>query len=237
MKTSKRFAAAAEKVRAGRENNAPLALEDACKRVKEAATAKFVESVDLVVRLGIDASKSDQNVRGTVSLPKGTGKTVRVIVIAQGEKVKEAEQAGADTVGGAELVEKIQGGWVEFDIAVATPDMMKDVGKLGKVLGPKGLMPNPKTGTVTFDVGKAVKEFKAGKVEYRNDKGGNVHVSLGKTSFSAEDLAENARAAIAAILRSKPATAKGTYLRGAALSSTMGPGLRLDQASLRQSVS
>ncbi len=235
MRTSKRYRSARELVAKARAEKPTLPLEEALDLVKKAAAAKFDETVDMSIRLGIDASKSDQGVRGTVSLPNGTGKSIRVAVFAQGEKLKEAEAAGAETTGAAELVAKVQGGWCDFDIAIATPDMMKDVGKLGKILGPRGLMPNPKTGTVTFDVAKAVKEFKAGKVEYRNDKAGNVHVPIGKASFPAPALAENARAALAAIQRARPAAAKGTYIRSVTLSSTMGPGVRVDAASLKES--
>ena len=208
-------------------------LDEAVKRIKSAAKAKFDETVDLAVRLGIDTAKSDQNVRGTVILPGGTGKSVRIAVLAQGDKQKEATEAGADYVGGAELAQKIQGGWFDFDVAIATPDMMKEVGKLGKILGPRGLMPNPKTGTVTFEVTKAVKEFKAGKVEYRNDKSGNVHVPVGKASFAETALLDNLKAVIGAIIRSKPRTAKGTYLKGIFLSSTMGPGIKVDLNSIK----
>lgn len=233
MKKSKRFREAAEKIGVKPDGRVIMPLSAAVEAIKASATAKFDESIDLAVRLGIDTTKSDQNVRGTVKLPKGSGKTVRVAVFAQGDKQKEAEEAGADVVGGADLVEKVQGGWMEFDVAIATPDSMKDVGKLGKVLGPKGLMPNPKTGTVTFEVAKAVEDFKAGKVEYRSDKGGNIHVAIGKSSFSSEDLLANAQATVDALLRAKPATTKGTYLRSAAVSSTMGPGVKIDVSSLK----
>ncbi|MEK8023803.1 MAG: 50S ribosomal protein L1 [Candidatus Hydrogenedentota bacterium] len=229
---SKRYRSAAEKVKGS--NGSVFPLDTAISTVKENATAKFDETVDLAIRLGIDATQSDQNVRGTVNLPHGTGKKVRVIVFAQGEKQKEAEAAGAEVVGGADLVAKVQEGWVDFDIAISTPDMMKDVGKLGKVLGPKGLMPNPKSGTVTFDISKAVKDFKAGKVEYRNDKSGNVHVPIGKASFTKDALLENARVVLSAVLRAKPAASKGTFVRGVSMSSTMGPGVRIDPASLKE---
>jgi len=232
--SGKRFKKVSEQVKTALGERRFVPLEEAVKLVKASASAKFDESFDVVARLGIDASQSDQNVRGTVSLPHGTGKSVRLIVFCQGEKQKEAQAAGADAVGAADLVEKVQGGWTDFDLAIATPDMMKDVGKLGKVLGPKGLMPNPKSGTVTMDLAKAIKEFKAGKVEYRNDKSGNVHLSVGKVSFAEQALTENVRTVIAAILRSKPAASKGTFLKGVVLSSTMGPGVRVDVATIRE---
>jgi large subunit ribosomal protein L1 len=231
---SKRFRKVSDTVRATVGARPAVALEEAVQIVKANATAKFDETIDLAVRLGVDPTQSDQNVRGTVNLPHGSGKTVRIVVFAQGEKQKEAELAGADVVGAADLVEKVQGGWTEFDLAISTPDMMKDVGKLGKVLGPKGLMPNPKSGTVTFDLSKAIKEFKAGKVEYRNDKAGNVHVPVGKASFTMDAILENARTVLGAILRAKPAAAKGTYVRNVTLSSTMGPGVRIDAATLKE---
>lgn len=211
-----------------------VALAEAIQMAKTNATAKFDETIDLVVRLGIDSTQSDQNVRGTVLLPHGSGKKVRLVVFAKGDKQKEAEAAGADIVGAEELVEKVQGGWCDFDLAIATPDMMKDVGKLGKVLGPRGLMPNPKSGTVTLDLTKAIKEFKAGKVEYRNDKSGNVHVPIGKASFGAEQLVENASAVLGAILRAKPAASKGTYMGNVVVSSTMGPAVRVETTALRE---
>jgi len=232
--SGKRFKKVSEQVKTALGERRFVPLEEAVKLVKASASAKFDESFDVVARLGIDASQSDQNVRGTVSLPHGTGKSVRLIVFCQGEKQKEAQAAGADAVGAADLVEKVQGGWTDFDLAIATPDMMKDVGKLGKVLGPKGLMPNPKSGTVTMDLAKAIKEFKAGKVEYRNDKSGNVHLSVGKVSFAEQALTENVRTVIAAILRSKPAASKGTFLKGVVLSSTMGPGVRVEVATIRE---
>jgi large subunit ribosomal protein L1 len=196
--------------------------------VKENAKAKFDESIELSMRLGVDARKADQAVRGTVSLPKGTGKTVRVVVFAQGDKAREARDAGADEVGEQDLADKIQKGWTDFDVAVATPDMMPVVGKLGKILGPRGLMPNPKSGTVTADVSKAVTEVKAGKVEYRNDKFGNIHAVIGKASFPIDALAENYLAIVDEVLRAKPASAKGKYVKSMGLSSTMGPGVRID---------
>ncbi|RMG74879.1 MAG: 50S ribosomal protein L1 [Nitrospirae bacterium] len=203
-------------------------LEEAVELIKELSFAKFDESVDLAVNLGVDPKKSDQMVRGTVVLPHGTGKSVRVLVFAKGEKEKEALEAGADFVGAEDLAEKIQKGWLDFDKAVATPDVMSIVGKLGRILGPRGLMPNPKLGTVTFDVAKAVKEIKAGKVEFKVEKGGIVHMPVGKVSFSKEQLVENIMAAIEAIQRAKPAASKGKYIKRITLSSTMGPGIRID---------
>lgn len=196
--------------------------------VKKTAAAKFDETVDVAVRLGVDVRHADQQIRGAVVLPNGTGKTRRVLVFAKGEKAKEAEVAGADLVGAEEYITKIQEGWMEFDVAVATPDMMGLVGRLGKILGPRGLMPNPKTGTVTFDVANAVKEIKAGKIEYRTDKTGIVHARIGKVSFETEKLAENFRAFLDAIIKAKPAAAKGQYLRSITVSSTMGPGVRIN---------
>ena len=196
--------------------------------VKEMASAKFDETVDMAINLGVNPKYSDQMVRGAVVLPHGTGKSVRVAVFAKGDKAKEAEDAGADIVGAEDLVEKIQGGFLEFDKTIATPDMMKIVGKLGKILGTRGLMPNPKVGTVTFDIGKAVKETKAGKAEFRVEKEGILHVAVGKASFSAEQLKENVAALIEAVMKAKPASAKGAYLKAAAISSTMGPGVKLD---------
>jgi large subunit ribosomal protein L1 len=207
-------------------------LAEAMPVVKKAAFAKFDETVEVAMRLGVDPKHADQMVRGTVVLPHGLGKSKRVIAIASGDKVREAREAGADEVGGDDLVQKIQGGWMEFDAVVATPDMMKSVGKLGKVLGPRGLMPNPKTGTVTLDVARAVKEVKAGKVEFRVDKTGIIHCPVGKVSFAAERLAENAHALIASVLKAKPASAKGRYVRSIVISSTMGPGLSIDLASV-----
>jgi large subunit ribosomal protein L1 len=190
--------------------------------------AKFDESVDLSFRLGVDPKHADQMVRGAVVLPHGIGKTVRVAVFAKGEKEREAREAGADVIGAEDLVERVQGGWMEFDTAVATPDLMGQVGRLGKVLGPRGLMPNPKLGTVTFDVSRAVREAKAGKIEFRVDKAGNIHTPVGKRSFSAENLRDNAMALIEAIVRAKPAAAKGTYLKSLTVSSTMSPGVPVD---------
>ena len=207
-------------------------LQDAMPLLKQAAFAKFDETVELAMRLGVDPKHADQMVRGTVVLPHGLGKSKRVVVIASGEKVREGREAGADEVGGDDLVQKIQGGWLDFDAVVATPDMMKSVGRLGKVLGPRGLMPNPKTGTVTMDVARAVKEVKAGKVEFRVDKTGIIHCPVGKVSFDATKLAENAHALISSVLKAKPATAKGKYVRSIVVSSTMGPGIPIDLTSV-----
>jgi large subunit ribosomal protein L1 len=210
----------------------PCSLEEAIPILKKMRYTKFEETMELALLLGVDPKHADQMVRGTVVLPHGTGGTKKVLVIATGEKIKEAEKAGADHVGGPEMVQKIQGGWLDFDAVVATPDTMKDVGKLGKVLGPKGLMPNPKTGTVTLDVAKAVQEIKAGKVEFRVDKTSIIHVPFGKSSFGENLLLDNARALVSAILRAKPPTAKGKYLRTAYVSSSMSPSIRLDTSSL-----
>jgi large subunit ribosomal protein L1 len=208
------------------------ALEEAVKLVTDTKLAKFDETVEVVVRLGVDPRQADQNVRGTVVLPHGTGKTERVLVIAKGEKEREANEAGADVVGGDEIIKKIQEeNWLDFDRVIATPDMMGQVGRIGKILGPRGLMPNPKVGTVTFDIAKAVSEVKAGKVDYRVDKAGVVHARIGKLSFGEQKLLDNAHALLSAILRAKPASAKGNYIRSVALSSTMGPGVRVDIAS------
>jgi len=203
-------------------------VEEAIATLKQMPGTKFDESVDLSFHLGVDPKHADQMVRGAVVLPHGTGKSVRVVVFAKGEKEREAKEAGADYVGAEDLVEKIQGGWMEFDSTVATPDLMGQVGKLGKVLGPRGLMPNPKLGTVTFDIARAVREVKAGKVEFRVDKAGNAHVPIGRKSFSAEQLAANAMTLIEAVMRAKPAASKGQYLRSLTVSSTMGPGIRAD---------
>jgi large subunit ribosomal protein L1 len=207
-------------------------LEEALESVVKIKYAKFDETVELAIRLGVDPKHADQQVRGTVVLPHGIGKTKKVLVVATGEKQKEAEQAGADLVAGEEIIEKIQGGWMDFEAMVATPDMMKSVGKLGKILGPRGLMPNPKTGTVTFEVGKAVQEIKAGKVEYRLDKTAVIHVPIGKVSFGATKLIENARVLLEAVAKAKPATAKGKYMKSLGLSSTMGPGVRVNLQTL-----
>ncbi|MBW3667495.1 MAG: 50S ribosomal protein L1 [Actinobacteria bacterium] len=208
---------------------------DALQLVKSLAPAKFDETVEVVYNLGIDPRNADQLVRGTVSLPNGTGKDVRVAVFCPPDKEKEAEEAGADLVGGKELVEAIQGGRdLDFDVAIATPDMMSEVGKLGRLLGPRGLMPNPKAGTVTADVGKAVGEFKAGRIEYRNDRYGNVHVPVGKASFEVDDLVKNLAALTAEIVRNRPAGSKGRYLRGMTVSSTMGPGVKVDTGRVEE---
>lgn len=207
-------------------------LDEAIKLLKDCKFAKFDETVELAVNLGVDPKKSDQVVRGTVLLPHGTGKSVRVLVFAKGEKEKEAREAGADYVGAEDLVEKIQKGWLDFDKAVATPDVMSLVGKLGKILGPRGLMPNPKVGTVTFDIERAIKELKAGKVEFSVDKGGVVHVPIGKISFDDAKLLENARAVISSIIKAKPAASKGKYLKKITLSSTMGPGIKINIDSI-----
>src|SRR5512143_3566499 len=203
-------------------------VEEALGILKKLPGAKFDETVDMSLRLGVDPKHADQMVRGAIVLPHGIGKSVRVAVFAKGEKEREAREAGADIVGAEDLVERIQGGWMEFDSAVATPDLMGQVGRLGKVLGPRGLMPNPKLGTVTFDVGRAVREAKAGKVEFRVDKAGNVHVPVGKKSFALEQLAQNAMALLEAIVRAKPSASKGQYLRSITVSSTMGPGVHVD---------
>ena len=209
-------------------------LEDAVKLVPETAAAKFDETVDMAVRLGVDTKQSDQMVRGAVVLPNGTGKKIRVLVFAKGEKEKEAMDAGADFIGGEDLIEKVSKGWLDFDTIIATPDMMGAVGKLGKILGPKGLMPNPKLGTVTFDVARAVKDAKAGKVEFKVDKGGNIHVHAGKVSFGAQKLKENLTALLDSIIKAKPSTSKGIYLRNITISATMGPGIRIDAAGVRE---
>jgi large subunit ribosomal protein L1 len=208
-------------------------LEDGLRLVKETARAKFDETVEMAVRLGVDPRQADQNVRGTVSLPHGMGNTVRVLAFAKGEKEKEAQEAGADFVGSEDLIKKISEGWFDFDKTVATPDMMAAVGRIGKVLGPRGLMPNPRTGTVTADIGKAVKEIKAGKLEFRVDKAGIVHVPVGKASFNPEKLIDNAKAVLTSLLRAKPASAKGNYVRGVTVSTTMGPGIKIDLSQVR----
>jgi large subunit ribosomal protein L1 len=225
MKTrGKKHTEAAGKVDRGKR----YSLDEACSLVKAAGFAKFDETVDIAVRLGVNPKHADQMVRGALVLPHGVGKSVRVLVFARGEKVAEAEQAGADFVGGEDLVAKVTGGWLDFDTVVATPDMMGQVGKLGRVLGPRGLMPNPKVGTVTFDVKKAVTEAKAGKVEFRVEKAGIVHVPVGKKSFDPTKLQDNVKALMAALVKAKPSTAKGLYLRSITLSSTMGPGIKID---------
>ena len=226
-KSGKRFLAAKAKV-----EPRPYGLADAVKLVRDVRYAKFDESVDLAMLLGVDPKHADQMVRGTVVLPHGTGKSKRVAVIAAGDKFKEAQEAGADHVGGEDLVEKIQGGFLEFEALVATPDMMRLVGKLGKVLGPKGLMPNPKAGTVTMEVGRAVREIKGGKIEFRVDKTAIIHAPIGKVSFDERKLEENASAFIKAVLKAKPAAAKGKYFRTVSVSSTMGPGVEIDTTSI-----
>ncbi len=208
--------------------NGAVAPHEALARVREMAFASFDETVELAVRLGVDPRRADQVVRGTVVLPAGTGRTVRVLALVQGAKVTEAEEAGADFVG-TEFIEKIEGGWLDFDVAVTTPDMMKDVGKLGRILGPRGLMPTPKAGTVTMDVGKAVKDAKAGKIEFRVDKTGNVHAPIGKVSFELDKLVENLDTLMHEIVRLKPSASKGRYVRSVTVSSTMGPGVRIDE--------
>jgi large subunit ribosomal protein L1 len=218
------------------ERSKEYSLEEAIRIVKESSYTKFDETIDLALNLGIDPKKSDQMVRGSVVLPHGIGKKVKVLVFAKGEKEKEATDAGADIVGAEDLVEKISKGWLDFDKAVATPDMMGLVGKLGKILGPRGLMPNPKLGTVTFDISRAVKELKAGKVEYKAEKAGIVHVPIGKVSFDNQKLLDNAKAVVDSIVKAKPATSKGKYLKKISISSTMGPGVRIDIASLGKGV-
>ncbi len=205
-------------------------LDEAIALAKEVKFAKFDETVDLSIRLGVDPSKADQMVRGSVVLPGGTGKKVRILVFAKGEKEMEAKNAGAEYVGGDDLVQKIQGGWTDFDVAVATPDMMGAVGKVGKILGPRGLMPNPKSGTVTFEVAKAIAEIRSGRVEFRVDKGGVVHAPIGKVSFDKDALLKNAMAVLETIVRMKPSTAKGTYVKSVSLSTTMGPGIKVDES-------
>jgi large subunit ribosomal protein L1 len=232
MAKHKRYAGAAAAVQAALGERRALSLEEAVALAKANAKAKFDETMEVAVRLGVDPRKADQMVRGTVALPHGIGKAVRILVFAKGEKEKEAREAGADYVGLEEFVEKINGGWLEFDRAIATPDLMGQVGRLGKTLGPRGLMPNPKTGTVTFDIARAVREFKAGKIEYRVEKAGIIHAPFGKASFTTEQLAENARSLLEAIARAKPPTSKGKYLKGITISSTMGAGIPVDAASV-----
>ncbi|MBX3661658.1 MAG: 50S ribosomal protein L1 [Burkholderiales bacterium] len=227
---SKRYKA----VRAKVDRSKLYALKDALQLVKEGATAKFNEAVDVAINLGIDAKKSDQNVRGSVVLPQGTGKTVRVAVFAQGDKAQQAKDAGADLVGFDDLAAEIKGGRMDFDVVIATPDAMRVVGQLGQVLGPRGLMPNPKVGTVTMDVTLAVKNAKAGQVQYRADKAGIVQCTIGRASFTVDALEENIRALVDAVNKSRPAGAKGIYLKKVAVSSTMGPGVRVDQSSFAQ---
>ena len=225
--SGKKYRAAKEKL-----EQREYTLEEAIQTIHELKFAQFDETAELALRLGVDPRHVDQMVRGTVVLPNGLGKKVRVCVIASADKVKEAEEAGAEYTGGDDLVEKIQGGWMDFDAVVSTPDMMKGVGKLGRLLGPRGLMPNPKAGTVTFDVGKAVADIKAGKVEYRVDKAGIIHAPVGKASFEAGALAENISALVDALIRAKPAASKGVYFRGLTISSTMGPGVKVDHQAV-----
>ncbi len=232
-KAGKRYQKAAEAVQQAVGSNGGVDLMKAIEAVKSVGPAKFDETMELAVRLGVDPKQADQMVRGTVSLPHGTGKSVRVLVFAKGEKEKEAQEAGADVVGCEELIERIQGGWTDFDRAIATPDVMGQVGRLGKVLGPRGLMPNPKSGTVTFDVARAVREFKGGKIEFRVEKAGIIHAPFGKKSFLVSQLVENASAVLEALLRAKPASSKGKYLRGISVSSTMGPGVKVDPNSVQ----
>jgi large subunit ribosomal protein L1 len=223
MKVSKRVQAIQKKVDVKKE----YSLEDAIKLLKESTAVKFTESLDCAIRLGVDPRHADQMVRGTVSLPHGTGKEVKVLVVCKGPKIQEALDAGADYAGHEDYLEKIKSGWADVDVVIATPDVMADLGRLGKILGPKGLMPNPKSGTVTMDVAKAVKEVKAGKIEFRVEKAGIVHTSVGKLSFDEKALVENARAFLAMIMKLKPSSAKGVYVKSIFLSSTMGPGLRI----------
>jgi len=210
------------------DKNAVYDPADAVNLVKQVASAKFDETIEVAIRLGLDPKKQDQQIRGAVVLPHGTGKTSRVLVFAKGDKAKEAEAAGADYVGDDDYIQKITQGWFDFDVVVATPDMMAAVGRLGRVLGPKGLMPNPKTGTVTFEVGRAVQEIKAGKIEYRLDRQGNVHAPIGKASFEAEKLLDNFRTLVDTLQKARPASAKGQYFRNVTLSTTMGPGIRVN---------
>lgn len=224
MKRSKRYREAAAKIVADKQ----YGLKEAVELFRDIATAKFNESMEVHVRLGVDPRHADQQVRSTVGLPHGTGVTKRVLVLAMGEKVKEAEDAGADIVGGEELVQKITGGWMDFDAVIATPDMMKSVGRLGKVLGPRGLMPSAKTGTVTFEIANAINEIKAGRVEFRVDKAGIIHNFIGKKEFSADQLFDNARALLQAIVKARPASVKGTYIKSISIAPTMGPGITVD---------
>ena len=227
MAQGKKYQAAAAMV-----EDRPYNIQDAVALVLKAKFASFDETLELSILLGVDPKHADQMVRGTVVLPHGTGRTKRVAVIASGEKIKEAETAGADHVGGKELVEKIQGGWLDFEAVVSTPDMMREVGKLGKVLGPKGLMPNPKSGTVTMEIEKAIREIKAGKLEFRVDKTAIIHCGVGKLSFKSEKLVENVTSLLQAVMRAKPGTAKGRYLKSVYMSSTMGPSVRIDPAAI-----
>lgn len=225
-KRGKKYAAIAKLV----DKSKAYDIKEAVELVKKTATANFDETIEVSFRLGVDPKHADQNIRGAVVLPHGTGKTQRILVFAKGEKIKEAEAAGADYIGDQETIEKISNGWFDFDVIVATPDMMAEVGKLGRILGPKGLMPNPKTGTVTFEVEKAINEIKAGKVEFRVDKSANLHVPIGKASFTEEQLIDNLKTVVDTVIRLKPQTAKGKYLRNISISATMGPGIKLDTA-------
>jgi large subunit ribosomal protein L1 len=230
-KTGKKFAAAKKQV-----PDRPQSIEDAVPLMQKVKFAKFDETVEIAMRLGVDPKHADQMVRGTVVLPHGLGRTKRVLAIAGADKQKDAKDAGADFVGGEEVVDKIQGGWMDFDAVVATPDMMRAVGKLGKVLGPRGLMPNPKTGTVTPDIAKAVREIKAGKVEFRVDKTGIIHAPVGKVSFPAQNLIENTHALVDSVVKAKPSAAKGKYLKSVTMSSTMGPGIDIDTSHVTETV-
>ncbi len=228
MRHGKKYRAATDKLKDLKD----LTLDEAVKLVKESAYAKFDETVEVAVRLGVDPKHADQMIRGTVALPNGTGKSIKVLVLAKDERLEEAKAAGADFAGNDEYIEKIKGGWTDVDMIIATPDMMPKLGPLGKILGPKGLMPNPKAGTVTQDVAKAVKEFKAGKIEYRVDKTGNINVPVGKVSFSEDGLQQNVLVFMDAIMKARPASAKGTYLKNASICSSMGPGLQLSTTDL-----
>lgn len=232
MKRSKRYRAASEKIEKGK----LYTLREAVDLFKETATAKFDESIEVHVRLGVDPRHADQQVRSTVTLPHGTGVTKKVLVLAMGEKIKEAEDAGADIVGGDDLVQRIAGGWMDFDAVIATPDMMKSVGRLGKVLGPRGLMPSAKTGTVTFDLANAIKEIKAGRVEFRVDKAGITHNAAGRKNFSNDDLFDNVKTLLQAIYRARPASVKGTYVKSISITSTMGPGIAVDTSSAQKEI-
>jgi large subunit ribosomal protein L1 len=232
MKRSKRYTAAVAKL----DRRKLYGLDEAIKTLKEMATAKFDETVEVTVRLGVDPRKADQMVRGTVVLPHGTGKSVRVLVVTKGDKEKDAKEAGADFVGMEDVIEKISGGWLDFDVMIATPDTMGQVGKLGRILGPRGLMPNPKTGTVTFEVAQAVKDAKAGKIDFRVDKNGIIHTIVGKKSFSEQQLRDNIHAFMDTVNRLKPSSAKGIYIKSLTLSSTMGPGVRMDKNSISEVV-
>ncbi len=225
MKRGRRYLAAKEKTEEGRY----YPLEDALSIVKDVSKTKFDETVEIVIRLNVDPRHADQMVRGAVALPHGTGKDTKVLVLTRGEAQKDAQEAGADYVGADEYIEQIEKGWTDFDVVIATPDIMRDVGKLGRVLGPRGLMPNPKSGTVTFDVGPAVREVKSGRIEYRVDRNGNLHGPVGKVSFSVQQLTENASALIDAVMRAKPASAKGQYIKRLTISSSMGPGVSVDR--------